>query len=225
MRAAIRNEKPYRDSIESQALFVCQAFSGFYWSSLSKARALTIYTDLIASLVLSGRLRQQSERMKIGDHVYVITNRLQTGAGIPGVISAVQDSIVEVVVDFAYGRKTLQVSSSEDLLPSNLYTHSILNLVYQTYEQIGKKNGSILNLTTDEIVAQLIQHGLASQTARRCVDLFEEVDWRSARLPLRQWLENIRDFYHRLHPSAASLLIADCDPLSRNAFMECRARK
>jgi hypothetical protein len=163
--------------------------------------------------------------MKIGDHVYVITNRLQTGAGIPGVISAVQDSIVEVVVDFAYGRKTLQVSSSEDLLPSNLYTHSILNLVYQTYEQIGKKNGSILNLTTDEIVAQLIQHGLASQTARRCVDLFEEVDWRSARLPLRQWLENIRDFYHRLHPSAASLLIADCDPLSRNAFMECRARK
>jgi hypothetical protein len=47
-------------------------------------------------------------------------------------------------------------------LPSNLYTHSILNLVYQTYEQIGKKNGSILNLTTDEIVAQLIQHGLVA---------------------------------------------------------------
>jgi hypothetical protein len=138
--------------------------------------------------------------MKIGDHVYVITNPHQTGAGIPGIISAVEDSMVEVVVDCAYGRKTLKVSGTEDLLPSNLYTHSILNLVYQTYEQIGKKKGSILNLTTDKIVAQLIQHGLAPQTARRCVDLFEEVDWRKARLPLRQWLEGIRDFYHRPLP-------------------------
>jgi hypothetical protein len=138
--------------------------------------------------------------MKIGDHVYVITNRLQTGAGIPGIISGVQDSMVEVVVDFAYGHKTLKVSGTEDLLPSNLYTHSILNLVYQTYEEIGKKNGSILNLTTGQIVAQLIQQGLAPQTARRCVDLFEEVDWRNARLPLRQWLEGIRDFYHRPAP-------------------------
>jgi hypothetical protein len=138
--------------------------------------------------------------MKIGDHVYVITNRLQTGAGIPGIISAVQDSMVEVVVDFAYGHKTVKVSGKENLLPSNLYTHSILNLVYQTYEQIEKKNGSILYLTTDELVAQLIRHGLAPQTARRCVDLFEEVDWRNARLPLRQWLEGIRDFYHPPRP-------------------------
>ena len=138
--------------------------------------------------------------MKIGDHVYVITNRLQTGAGIPGIISAVQDSTVEVVVDFAYGPKILKMSSRQDLLPSNLYTHSILNLVYQTYEEIGQKKGSIFNLTTDEIVAQLIQHGLAPQTARRCVDLFEKVDWHNARLPLRQWLEGIRDFYHRSRP-------------------------
>jgi hypothetical protein len=63
--------------------------------------------------------------MKIGDHVYVITNRLQTGAGIPGIISAVQDSMVEVMVDFAYGPRILKVSNWEDLLPSNLYTHSI----------------------------------------------------------------------------------------------------
>jgi hypothetical protein len=37
----------------------------------------------------------------------------------------------------------------EDILPSNLYTHSILNVVYQTYEQIEHKYGSILKLTTD----------------------------------------------------------------------------
>ena len=55
----------------------------------------------------------------------------------------------------------------------------------------------ISNLTAEKIVAQLIQQGLAPQTARRCVDLFDEVEWRNARLPLRQWLERIRDFYHR----------------------------
>jgi hypothetical protein len=64
----------------------------------------------------------------------------------------------------------------------------------------SKRNGSILNLTTGEIVTKLIQHGLAPQSARRCVELFEEVDWHNARLPLRQWLEGIRDFYYRSGP-------------------------
>ena len=138
--------------------------------------------------------------MKIGDHVYVITDRLQTGAGIPGVICALQDSTVEVVAEFTHGPKILQVRNWEDILPSNLYTHSILNVVYQTYEEIEHKCGSILNLTTDEIVAQLIQRGLAPQTARRCVDLFDKAEWHNAQLPLRQWLESIRDFYHRSRP-------------------------
>ena len=79
----------------------------------------------------------------------------------------------------------------------NLYTHSILNLVYQTYQEIEHKYGSILNLTTEQIVAQLIQRGLAPQTARRCADLFDEVEWHKTQLPLRHWLESIRDFYHR----------------------------
>jgi hypothetical protein len=142
-------------------------------------------------------LRQQLKRMNIGDHVYLITNRFQTGAGIPVMICAVQDSTVEVVVEFTHGPKFLKVSNWEDILPSNLYTHSILNVVYQTYEEIEHKYGSILNLTTEEIGTQLIQHGLAPQTARRCADLFDEVEWHHAQLPLRQWLESIRDFYHK----------------------------
>jgi hypothetical protein len=142
-------------------------------------------------------LGQQLKRMKIGDTVYLITDQLQTGAGIPGMICALQDSTVEVVVEFTHGPKFLKVSNWEDILPSNLYTHSILNAVYQTYEEIEHKYGSILNLTTEEIVTQLIQHGLAPQTARRCVDLFDEVEWHNAQLPLRQWLESIRDFYHK----------------------------
>jgi hypothetical protein len=141
-------------------------------------------------------LRQQLKRMNIGDHVYLITNRLQTGAGIPVMIQALQDSTVEVVVEFTAGSKILKVRNCEDILSSNLFTHSILNLVYQTYAEIEHKYGSILNLATEEIVAQMIQRGLAPETARRCVDLFAEVEWHNARLPLRDWLESIRNFYH-----------------------------
>jgi hypothetical protein len=82
--------------------------------------------------------------------------------------------LVEVAVDFTHGTKILKVRNW-DILPSNLYMHSILK----------------------EIVAQLIQQGLAPQTARSCADLFDEVEWHNARLPLRQWLGSIRDFYHK----------------------------
>jgi hypothetical protein len=69
--------------------------------------------------------------MKIADRVYLITDQLQTGAGIPGVIRAMEDdSMVEVAVEFTHGTKILKVRSC-DILPSNLYTHSILNVVYQ----------------------------------------------------------------------------------------------
>jgi len=139
--------------------------------------------------------------MKIGDHVYVITDRLQTGAGIPGIIRALQDSMVEVGIESTDGPKILKVSNWGDIVPSNLYTHSILNLIYQAYEEIEHMHGSILNLIADEIVAQLIQRGLARQTARHCVDLIEEVDWHNTSLPLRQWLEKIRDFYHGSGPA------------------------
>ena len=127
-------------------------------------------------------LRQQSKRMKIGDHVYLITDRLQTGAGVPVMICALQDSTVEVFVEFTHEPKILKVSNRGDILSSNLYAHSILNL------------------PTEEIVAQLLRRGLAPQTARHCVDLFAEVEWHNAPLPLRQWLESIRDFYHPLRP-------------------------
>jgi len=135
--------------------------------------------------------------MKIGDPVYLITDQLQTGAGIPGMICALQDSTVEVAVESTHGTKLLKVGNWDDLLPSNLYTHSILNVVYQTYEEIERKFGSILNLTAEEIAEQLVQRRLAPQTARRCADLFDEVKWHHAKLPLRQWLESIRDFYHK----------------------------
>jgi bifunctional N-acetylglucosamine-1-phosphate-uridyltransferase/glucosamine-1-phosphate-acetyltransferase GlmU-like protein len=134
--------------------------------------------------------------MKIGDQVYLISNRHQTGAGILCIISALHDSTVELVVEYADNSPILKVYSLEDILSSNVYTHSILNLVYQTYEEIQHKYGSILNLTSEEIVAQLVQNGLAPKTAHRCVDLIDHVAWQNQALPLRQWLESIRDVYH-----------------------------
>jgi hypothetical protein len=153
-----------------------------------------------ASLLL--RVRQQLKPMKVGDPVYLITDQLQTGAGIPAIICALRDSTIEVAVETAHGTKIMKVRNREDILPSNLYTHSILNVVYHTYHEIELKYGSILNLSAEEIGAQLIQHGLAPQTARRCADLFDDVEWLKAPLPLRQWLRRIRDFYHK-RPSPA----------------------
>ena len=115
-------------------------------------------------------------------------------------ISALYDSTVEVVVEFPHNPPILKAYSLEDILCSNVYTHSILNLVYQTYEEIQHKYGSILNLTTEEIVAKLVQNGLAPQTARRCVDLIDHVAWQNQALPLRRWLESIRDIYHSPRP-------------------------
>src|SRR5215471_13316035 len=101
------------------------------------------------------------------------------------------------IVESTHEPKILKVRNREDILPSNLYTHSILNVVYQTYQEVEHKYGSILNVTTEEIVAKLIQRGLAPQAARRCADILDQVEWLKAKLPLRHWLENIRDFYHR----------------------------
>jgi hypothetical protein len=143
--------------------------------------------------------------MKIGDLVYLITDKLKTGAGIRGMICALQASTIEVALEFSHGTQILKVDNREDILPSNLYTHSILNVVYQAHQEIERKHGSILNLTTENIVAELIQRGLAPQTARRCGDLFDEVDWHNAPLPLRRWLESIRDFYHQKCPALSSL--------------------
>ena len=96
----------------------------------------------------------------------------------------------------------MKVGNREDILPSNIYTHSILNVVYQTHQEIERTHGSILNLTTDKIVAQLMQKGLAPETARRCGDLFDEIKWHHSPMPLRRWLESIRDFYHQKKPIA-----------------------
>jgi hypothetical protein len=139
--------------------------------------------------------------MKIGELVYLITDRHQTGAGIPCMISALHDCTVEVIVEFPYNPPVSKIYSLEDILNSNVFTHSILNLVYQTYEEIQHKYGSILNLTTEQIAAQLLRNGLAPQTTRRCVDLIDHVAWQNQALPLRQWLESIRDFYHRPRPA------------------------
>ena len=133
--------------------------------------------------------------MKIGDQVYLIADRHQTGAGIPCMINALDDSTLEVLMELPDNPAILKVCSLEDILCSNVYTHSILNLVYQTYEDIQHKYGSILNLATEEIVAELVQNGLALQTARRCVDLIDHAAWQNQALPLRHWLERIRDIY------------------------------
>jgi hypothetical protein len=127
-------------------------------------------------------------------------------------IYALQDSTVEVVVESTHGPEILNVTNRGDIVPSSLYTHSILNSVYQTCQEIEHEYGSILNLTTEGIVTKLIQRGLAPETARRCADMLDQVEWLKAQLPLRDWLENIRDFYHRQRLCTEVLALAPASP-------------
>jgi hypothetical protein len=162
-------------------------------------------------------LRQKFARMKIGDHVYLITDPLTVGAGLPGMICALQDCTIEVLVEFTHGPTIFKVSNRDDLVAPNLFTHSILNLVYQAYEEIEHKYGSILNLTAEQIVTRLIERGLAPQTARRCVDLIDQVAWQNAQLPLRHWLESIRDFFYRSGPPENPIPSPTCRRLNISA--------
>jgi hypothetical protein len=89
-------------------------------------------------------------------------------------------------------------SPGRNLGPSSLesFTHSVLNVVHESYLEIERDHGSILNLKPDAIVRKLVEHSLASQTARECVDFLDEIDWHHTQLPLRQWLKRIRNFYY-----------------------------
>jgi hypothetical protein len=136
-----------------------------------------------------------SKKMKVGDSVYLVTDQFKTGAGIPAMICGMQDSTVKVAIEEINGTKVLQVETW-DLLPSNLFTHSVLNVVYESYLDIEREHGSILNLQPDAVVRKLIEHSLAPQTARQCVDFLNEIDWRHTQLPFRQWLKHIRSFYY-----------------------------
>jgi DNA-binding transcriptional regulator YiaG len=100
--------------------------------------------------------------MKVGDSVYLVTDQLKTGAGIPAMICGMQDSTVKVAIEEIDGTKVLQVETW-DLLPSNLFTRSVLNGVYESYLEIERDHGSILNLKRDAIVRKLVEHSLASQ--------------------------------------------------------------
>jgi hypothetical protein len=65
--------------------------------------------------------------MKVGDSVYLVTDQLKTGAGIPAMICGMQEPTVKVAIEEINGTRVLQVQSW-DLLPSNLFTHSVLNV-------------------------------------------------------------------------------------------------
>src|SRR5580692_10977893 len=91
------------------------------------------------------------QKMKVGDSVYLITDQLQTGAGIPAMVCEIFNSTVKVAIEEPNGTKLLQVRSW-DLLPANLFTRSVLSLVYEICLEIERDHGSILNLKPDTIV-------------------------------------------------------------------------
>jgi hypothetical protein len=51
------------------------------------------------------------KKMKVGDSVYLVTDQLKTGAGIPAMICGIQESTVKVAIEEINGTKVLQVQS------------------------------------------------------------------------------------------------------------------
>jgi len=49
-----------------------------------------------------------SKKMKVGDSVYLVTDQLKTGAGVPAMICETQDSTVKVAIEETNGTRVLQ---------------------------------------------------------------------------------------------------------------------
>jgi hypothetical protein len=98
--------------------------------------------------------------------VYLVTDHLLTGAGVPAMTCGMQNSSVKIAIEEPTGTKVFYVQSWK-LFPANLFTHSVLNAVYETYVKIEHDHGSILNLEPDCIVQKLTEYSLAADTAMR----------------------------------------------------------
>jgi DNA-binding transcriptional regulator YiaG len=126
--------------------------------------------------------------------------------------------MVKIAIEEPNGTKLLQVRSW-DLLPKNLFTRSVLRLVYETYLEIERNHGSILNLKPDAIVQKLGERTLAPQTARQCVDFIKGIDWSPTQLPLRRWLKSIRNFIMSNDQSILHSEPANFRSLSHHEFL------
>jgi hypothetical protein len=112
-------------------------------------------------------------------------------------ICEMKNSTVRVSIELIGGTKVV-TAKTWDVLPARarLFTHAVLNTVYLVYQGIEHEYGSILNLKREKIVQRLIDAGLATDTAQRCMSFLDEVDWAASSFPLRDWIRRIRSFYY-----------------------------
>jgi hypothetical protein len=134
--------------------------------------------------------------MKVGDRVYLIAKHLGLGLGAVAEITGLRDPTKEVVVRTSSREAALHVKRS-DVLPARLYTLAVLCAVYNAVWDLERELGSIAYIEPQGMAAKLIDHNLSPQIALECINLFDLVEWRRARLPLCQWLRRVKDFYYQ----------------------------
>jgi hypothetical protein len=131
--------------------------------------------------------------MNIGDSVYFVDQKSKAGAGLPGLISELNDSTAKVAVELEEGTVTYVVPLW-DVLPARLFTAQILRTVYGVYGSLERYGRSPRRMEQSELERELSNAGLDQKAAEVCAGLAREVDW-AAQNPLSTWLKAIRAFY------------------------------
>jgi hypothetical protein len=136
----------------------------------------------------------KAELMKIGDKVYLVPNQLTVSSEAAGEVMNLDDSTTELTLRLAKSGAMLKVKTW-DVLPAKVYTRAVLYAVFKSVQDLERELGSILKIELSSLTRGLIEHDLSPQAAYRCIDLFDFVEWRTSRFPLRSWLRRIRDYF------------------------------
>jgi hypothetical protein len=132
--------------------------------------------------------------VKIGDCVYIVSDCLTVGGGIPGVVTALHETTADVQTSL---RSQVLTVATIDLLPARLYTQAILRAVFDAFNFIEREDGSVLNLKRCELADKLFKQGLNRRTALQCANFFDATEWKVSKFPFYRLVKRIRNYYYR----------------------------
>ena len=132
--------------------------------------------------------------MKVGDLVFVISDRSGLEPGTRARIVALEGSSAWVSTGSPAGHEVLPVQTW-DLLPARLYGYAVLHVVCETVRSLKARAGSTLLLKPEYLVRKLVEHGLSVPVARQCTELWDMEPEAVTPLPVREWLRRIKRYY------------------------------
>ena len=132
--------------------------------------------------------------MKVGDLVFVVSDRAGVEPGTRAQVVALNGSSAWVLPDSPPGGPVLPVQTW-DLLPARTYGRVVLDAVRQTVRNLKAGSGSTSLLEPEQLVGKLVEHGLSVPAARRCVELWDAEQRGTIPLRVREWVQRIKRYY------------------------------